>query len=118
MKFLGSDTYLNENNDREIKCALSHPDIDVLCTGLTSILNRTQWNQDDPAKQSEFEFINQLYALLFKAWEATSKNDPIPIDPAQRTPIETVEFVPNQPAEDADMIETEFSNPPEETTEK
>lgn len=116
MKFLSSDTYMNEKGNREIKIALDHPEIDVICSGLTGILNRTQWNLDDTAKKTLFDFINALYSDLWKGWEATSERDPIPIDPAQRTPIEeTVEFVANQPPEDVAAIETEFSNPPDVT---
>lgn len=115
MKFLSTETYINEIGNREIKIALDHHEIDSICSGLTGILNRTSWNLDDPAKKTLFDFINTLYANLWKCWEATSPRDPIPIDPAQRTPIEeTVEFVPNQPPEDVAAIETEFSNPPDQ----
>jgi hypothetical protein len=118
-QFLNTETGLDQTNIKTADLRLNHTEIDYIQRGLGRLLNTSQWNMQDPAMQAEFEQMNQLYSFIFKAWEATTERDPIPIVDAEVADKTPAEFTPNLLPEDANSIveETHFDQPapPEET---
>jgi hypothetical protein len=113
MKFLNPAAIKNEKNpdNPKIQMEFDHQEIDRLHSSLTNYLNTRTWNFDDPTDVWDHTLLSELLNFMFKAWEATSPRDPMPIDPALVKPKEPpAEFVPNPPPEDI-PTETEFTNP-------
>lgn len=116
MKFIGTETSINEStNLPEIKMVLDHNEVDRINEALTNLLQTRTFNFEEPTSMFDYNLFNALKDFMFKAWEATNVNDPVPINPDTAVVTDapaSTEFVPNQPAEDVAAMETEFTNPP------